>query len=102
MAESTVKQAQVSRDLITEIGADVNSITESSQLVNDMSYQISHSSEEQSSVANNISEELSGIRLQSNTVKDLVAQSAQGVVQLSQASENLGKILARYQTARKS
>ena len=99
MAESTVKQAQVSRDLITEIGEDVNSITEASQLVNDMSYQISHSSEEQSSVANNISEEVSGIRLQSNTVKDLVTQSAQGVVQLSQASENLGKILARYQTA---
>ena len=102
MTESTVKQAQVSRDLITEIGADVNSITESSQLVNDMSYQISHSSEEQSSVANNISEELSGIRLQSNTVKDLVTQSAQGVAQLSQASENLGKILARYRTAKNS
>ena len=100
MAENTVKQAQVSSELITEIGADVNSITESSQLVNDMSYQISHSSEEQSSVANNISEEISGIRLQSNTVKDLVAQSAQGVAQLSQASENLGKILARYQTAK--
>ena len=98
MTENTVKQAQVSRDLITEIGDDVNSITKSSQTVNDMSYQISESSEEQSSVAHNISEEISGIRLQSSTIKDLVAQSAQGVVKLSSASENLGNILARYQT----
>ena len=98
MTQNTVKQAQISRELIVEIGSDVNSIKESSQKINDMSYQISVSSEEQSSVSNNISEELSGIRLQSNTVKDLVSQSAKGVVKLSSASENLGNILARYQT----
>lgn len=98
MTQNTVKQAQTSRELIVEIGQDVNAITESSQAVNNMSYQILVSSEEQSSVANNISEELSGIRLQSNTIRDLVSQSSQGVDQLSGASENLGKILARYQT----
>lgn len=98
MTENTVKQAQTSRELIVDIGSDVNSLTESSQAVNDMSFKISVSSEDQSSVANNISEELSGIRVQSNTIKDLVSQSAQGVVELSSASENLGKILSRYQT----
>jgi len=98
MTQNTVKQAQTSRELIVEIGQDVNAITESSQAVNDMSYQILVSSEEQSSVANNISEELSAIRLQSNTISDLVRQSSQGVAQLSEASESLGKILARYQT----
>ena len=99
MTQNTVKQAQKSRELIVDIGSDVNYITESSQAVNDMSYQISGSSEEQSDVAHNISEELSGIRLQSNTIKDLVSQSSQGVAQLSNASESLGKVLARYQTA---
>ena len=99
MTQNTVKQAQTSRELIVNIGSDVNSITESSQAVIDMSFQIATSSEEQSSVANNISAELSDIRLKSNTIRDLVAQSSQGVVKLSNASESLGEILARYQTA---
>jgi len=75
-------------------------INESSQTVNNMSYQISSSAQEQSAVAHNISEELSGIRLQSDTVRELTTQSSQGVAQLSQASENLGKVLARYQTGK--
>ncbi|WP_028862860.1 methyl-accepting chemotaxis protein [Psychromonas aquimarina] len=99
MTDNTVKQAQASREMIVNIGTDVNSISESSQAVIDMSFQIATSSEEQSSVANNISAELSDIRLKSNTIKDLVAQSSEGVVKLSAASENLGEILARYQTA---
>lgn len=99
ITQNTVKQAQVSRELIVNIGSDVNSISESSQAVIDMSFQIATSSQEQSSVANNISTELSDIRLKSNTIKDLVGQSSQGVVKLSRASENLGNILARYQTA---
>lgn len=98
MTQNTVKQAQSSRELIVDIGGDVNSITESSQTVSDMSFQISTSSEEQSAVADNISAELSDIRLKSNTIRDLVTQSSQGVVKLSNASESLGSILARYQT----
>ena len=98
ITQNTVKQAQVSRELIVNIGSDVNSISESSQAVIDMSFQIATSSQEQSSVAQNISSELSDIRLKSNTIKDLVGQSSQGVVRLSRASENLGNILARYQT----
>lgn len=99
MTQNTVKQAQTSRKLIVNIGSDVNSITESSQAVIDMSFQIAISSEEQSSDANNISAELSDIRLKSNTIRDLVAQSCQGVVKLSSAFESLGEILVRYQTA---
>lgn len=98
MAENTVKQAQTSRALIVDIGNDVSLVTQDSRLVNDMSYQISASSEEQSSVAHSISEELSAIRLQSHTIKELVSKSAQGVTQLSTASESLGNILANYQT----
>jgi len=98
MTQNTVIQAQTSYELIVDIGNDVNAITEASKAVNDMSYQILSSSEEQSSVAHNISEELSGIRLQSTTIKALVSQSSQGIEQLSNASESLGKVLGRYQT----
>ncbi|GIU43986.1 methyl-accepting chemotaxis protein [Shewanella colwelliana] len=99
ITQNTVKQAQSSQALITEIGTDVSSITESSQSVIDMSFQIAASSQEQSEVANGIASELSEIRQKANTIKDLANQSSHGVSQLSQASESLGKILARYQTA---
>lgn len=99
ITQNTVKQAQSSQMLITEIGTDVSSINESSQSVIDMSFQIAASSEEQSAVANDIASELSEIRQKANIIKELANQSSHGVVQLSQASESLGKILARYQTA---
>jgi methyl-accepting chemotaxis protein len=99
ITQNTVKQAQSSQVLITEIGTDVSSINESSQNVIDMSFQIAASSEEQSAVANDIASELSEIRQKANIIKELANQSSHGVVQLSQASESLGKILARYQTA---
>lgn len=99
ITQRTVKQAESSQSLITEIGTDVSSINESSQSVIDMSFQIAASSEEQSAVANDIASELSEIRQQANVIKELANQSSIGVSQLSQASESLGKILARYQTA---
>jgi methyl-accepting chemotaxis protein len=98
ITNNTVKQAQTSSELISKIGTDVNSITESSQIVIDMTFQIATSSEQQSVVANDIAVELSGIREQSNTIRNLAQQSSLGSVNLSNASENLGKILARYQT----
>ncbi|KIO37584.1 methyl-accepting chemotaxis protein [Shewanella sp. cp20] len=99
ITQRTVKQAQSSQSLITEIGTDVSAINESSQSVIDMSFQIAASSEEQSAVANDIASELSEIRQQANVIKELANQSSIGVSQLSQASESLGTILARYQTA---
>ncbi|MCG9747409.1 methyl-accepting chemotaxis protein [Shewanella sp. Isolate8] len=99
ITQRTVKQAQSSQSLITEIGTDVSAINESSQSVIDMSFQIAASSEEQSAVANDIASELSEIRQQANVIKELANQSSIGVSQLSHASESLGTILARYQTA---
>jgi methyl-accepting chemotaxis protein len=101
ITQNTVKQAQSSRELIVNIGTDVNSITQSSQSIIDMSFHIASSAEEQSTVANDISSELSEIRAKSNTIRDLARQSSQGVIQLTAASENIGKILSRYQTAKK-
>jgi len=99
ITQNTVKQAQTSSELISHIGTDVSSINESSQTVIDMSFQIAASSQQQSAVANDIASELSDIRQKANAIKGLAKQSSDGVKNLSQASESLGKILERYHTA---
>ncbi|QDE32804.1 MULTISPECIES: methyl-accepting chemotaxis protein [Shewanella] len=98
ITQDTVKQAQSSSDLITNIGTDVNAISESSRSIMDMSFQISTSSEEQSAVANDIAKELADIRQKSNIIRSLSQQSSNGVKALSKASVDLGKILSQYRT----
>ncbi|MDD8060227.1 MULTISPECIES: methyl-accepting chemotaxis protein [Shewanella] len=98
ITQDTVKQAQTSSDLISNIGTDIDAIAESSRSIMDMSFQISTSSEEQSAVANDIAKELTEIRQKSNVIRGLSQQSAHGVKDLSKASANLGKILSRYRT----
>ena len=98
ITQDTVKQAQSSSDLITNIGTDINAISESSHSIMDMSFQISTSSEEQSAVANDIAKELTEIRHKSNTIRDLAKQSSIGVKNLSKASADLGSILSQYRT----
>ena len=99
ITNNTVEQAQTSTALIKEIGTDINAIAESSQAVIEMTFHIVTSSEEQSSVANNISSELSGIRDQSNSIRDFAHQSSLGTNNLSNGTENLGRILAHYRTS---
>lgn len=96
---NTVKQAQTSSQLIKEIGTDVNAIGESSQTVIEMTFQIATSSEQQSSVANDIASELTGIREQSNSIRNLAQQSSLGTKNLSNAAENFGRILSHYRTS---
>ncbi|GGB62562.1 methyl-accepting chemotaxis protein [Shewanella inventionis] len=98
ITRDTVKQAQTSSDLISDIGTDIDAIAESSRSIMDMSFQISTSSEEQSAVANDIAKELTEIRHKSNIIRGLSQQSAHGVKDLSKAAANLGKILSRYRT----
>ncbi|MBT0080746.1 methyl-accepting chemotaxis protein [Vibrio alginolyticus] len=95
----TVQQAQTSSQLIDEIGHDVTSIAESARSLMDMSIQISTSADEQSAVANDITSELSEIRSQSSTIREVAEQSTAGVANLTQASVSLGEILQRYRTA---
>ena len=98
ITQDTVKQAQTSSDLITNIGTDINAISESANSIMDMSFQISTSSEEQSAVANDIAKELTDIRQKSNIIRGLSQQSSSGVKDLAKASADLGKILSRYRT----
>ncbi|MFH4496902.1 methyl-accepting chemotaxis protein [Vibrio diabolicus] len=99
ITDRTVQQAQTSSQLIDEIGHDVTSIAESARSLMDMSIQISTSAEEQSAVANDIASELSEIRSQSSTIREVAEQSTVGVASLTQASVSLGEVLQRYRTA---
>ncbi|MEA3484773.1 MAG: methyl-accepting chemotaxis protein [Pseudomonadota bacterium] len=99
ITDRTVQQAQTSSQLIDEIGHDVTSIAESARSLMDMSIQISTSAEEQSAVANDIASELSEIRSQSSTIREVAEQSTVGVANLTQASVSLGEVLHRYRTA---
>ncbi|EGR1264009.1 TPA: methyl-accepting chemotaxis protein [Vibrio cholerae] len=98
LTEQTVSQAHTSSQLVSEVGNDVQAIAHSAQLINDLSVQISISASEQSSVAHDISSELSDIRSQSNTLRRVAEQTSQGVSEITQATRNLGEILARYRT----
>ncbi|CAE6958045.1 methyl-accepting chemotaxis protein [Vibrio sp. B1ASS3] len=99
ITDRTVQQAQTSSQLIDEIGGDVTAIADSARSLMDMSIQISTSAEEQSAVANDIASELSDIRSQSNTIREVAEQSTTGVANLTKASQSLGEILKRYRTA---
>lgn len=98
ITEQTVSQAKTSSELVSNIGSDVQAISESAKALMDMSIQISTSAEEQSSVANGIASELSDIRTQSNTIRSVAEQSSQGVANLSRASQSLADILKQYRT----
>ncbi|MFZ3422260.1 methyl-accepting chemotaxis protein [Vibrio harveyi] len=99
ITDRTVQQAQTSSQLIDEVGGDVTAIADSARSLMDMSIQISTSAEEQSAVANDIASELSDIRSQSNTIREVAEQSTSGVAALTQASVSLGEVLKRYRTA---
>ncbi len=94
----TVSQAHTRCQLVSEVGNDVQAIAHSAQLINDLSGQISTSASEQSSGAHDISSELSDLRSQSNTLRRVAEQTSQGVSEITQATRNLGEILARYRT----
>ncbi|MDV6250210.1 methyl-accepting chemotaxis protein [Vibrio sp. EA2] len=98
ITDRTVKQAQTSSQLIDEIGHDISSIAESARSLMDMSIQISTSAEEQSAVANDIASELTDIRTQSSTIREVAEQSTIGVASLTKASVELGEVLLRYRT----
>lgn len=98
ITEQTVDQAQTSSQLISNIGDDVNSISDSARALMDMSAQIASSADEQSNVANSIAAELNDIRSQSDVIKEVAQNTSNGVSTLTDASISLSKTLAKYRT----
>ncbi|WP_417585408.1 methyl-accepting chemotaxis protein [Nitrincola sp.] len=94
----TLKQAHHSRELISEIGQDVNAIADSARGVMEMSAQIVAAVEQQTAAANDIASELYDIRGQSNAIRTSAEQSAVSVNELAESSLQLGEILKKYRT----
>ncbi|PSW18809.1 methyl-accepting chemotaxis protein [Photobacterium sanctipauli] len=99
ITSSTLEQAYQSRDMITEIGSDVDAIAESARLVMDMSTQIATAAEQQTGVANDIASELHDIRNQSELLRSVTEQAVEENLSLTNTSHTLGKALEKYRTA---
>ncbi|MFA0440284.1 chemotaxis protein [Vibrio sp. 10N.286.49.C2] len=98
ITQQTVEQAQSSSALISDIGHDINSISDSARAVMDMSTQISTSASEQSSVASSIASELSDIRSQSATIREVAQRSEVSINNLAKSTRSLSQVLVRYRT----
>ncbi|PSW08157.1 methyl-accepting chemotaxis protein [Photobacterium rosenbergii] len=94
----TMEQSHQSREMITEIGHDVNSIAESARQVMDMSTQIATAAHQQTTVANDIASELHDIRSQSEVIRTMSEQSIHNSSSLGDTSRQLGEILQKYRT----
>ncbi|TKB55507.1 methyl-accepting chemotaxis protein [Ferrimonas aestuarii] len=94
----TLKQAHHSRELISDIGQDVNDMADSARKVMEMSAQIVAAVEQQTAAANEIASELYDIRGQSTAIRTNAEQSAVSVSELAESSLQLGEILKKYRT----
>ncbi|KHT61681.1 chemotaxis protein [Photobacterium gaetbulicola] len=94
----TLEQSHQSREMITEIGRDVNNIAESARQVMDMSTQIATAAHQQTTVANDIASELHDIRSQSELIRTMSEQSIDNSTRLGDTSRQLGEILQKYRT----
>ena len=94
----TLEQSHQSRDMITEIGHDVNNIAQSARQVMDMSTQIATAAHQQTTVANDIASELHDIRSQSEGIRTKSEQSVHNSSSLGETSRQLGEILQKYRT----
>jgi len=98
ITEATLEQANASRVVMQEIGDDVGGIAESAKAVMDVSAQIACAAEQQATVVEGISSDLSEIRTQSSVLLESSQKSLSGIQHLSQSSLMLGSILKKYRT----
>lgn len=98
VAGETVEQANLSRQVMSDIGRDVSAIADSSQIVMNVNAQIAAAVEQQSNVVEDISSNLSEIRGQSAVLLESSQSSLSGLHALSQSSLSLSTTLAKYQT----
>ncbi|MGR5061853.1 methyl-accepting chemotaxis protein [Photobacterium sp. DNB22_13_2] len=94
----TLEQSHHSREMITEIGRDVDNIALSARQVMDMSTQIATAAHQQTTVANDIASELHDIRSQSEVIRTMSEQSIDNSTSLGDTSRQLGEILHKYRT----
>lgn len=91
--EKTVHQAASSRELITGVGHDIERIATYTESVFEMSAQIATSSEQQSSVAEEIAQNLEEVRSQSIAVEESTEATVAGTQNLKVTANELDNLL---------
>ena len=91
--EKTVGRAASSQQLITEVGLDIDKLSSHSDAVLEMSTQIATSSEEQSSVAEEITRSLDKVRQEACRVEESASAAVAGTMGLKGTASELGQAL---------
>ena len=91
--EKTVVRAAESRELISEVGQEIERIASYGQSMFEMSVQIATSAEEQSSVAADIAHNLDEVRQQSLQVEESAASTVAGTSNLKITAQELTSLL---------
>ena len=91
--EKTVGRAASSQQLITEVGQDIDKLSSHSDAVLEMSTQIATSSEEQSSVAEEITRNLDKVRHEASRVEESASAAVAGTTGLKGTASELGQAL---------
>ncbi|MFM1703421.1 methyl-accepting chemotaxis protein [Aeromonas salmonicida] len=91
--EKTVERAASSQALISEVGLDIDKLSNHSDAVLEMSTQIATSSEEQSSVAEEITRNLDQVRHEAGQVEESASASVAGTAGLKGTATELAQAL---------
>ncbi|MGL4356048.1 MAG: methyl-accepting chemotaxis protein [Aeromonas popoffii] len=91
--EKTVDRAASSQALISEVGLDIDKLSHRSDAVLEMSTQIATSSEEQSSVAEEITRNLDQVRHEAGQVEESASASVAGTAGLKGTATELAQAL---------
>ena len=91
--EKTVLKAAQSRELISEVGQEIERIASYGQAMFEMSAQIATSAEVQSSVAADIAHNLDEVRQQSLQVEESAASTVAGTSNLKITAQELTNLL---------
>jgi len=91
--EKTVGRAASSQALISEVGLDIDKLSNHSDAVLEMSTQIATSSEQQSSVAEEITRNLDQVRHEAGQVEESASASVAGTAGLKATATELAQAL---------
>ncbi|CAM3070012.1 methyl-accepting chemotaxis protein [Vibrio mytili] len=89
----TVSNANKGHTLMDEVNQEIGSLADKNQTISDSSMQIATAAEEQGVVADNIASSVEEIRIQANSVNDMINTTSQNIDQLRKQSDSMESLL---------
>ncbi|WP_438469027.1 methyl-accepting chemotaxis protein [Vibrio vulnificus] len=93
LMEVTVNNANQGQTLMSEVNHEIASLADKNQTISDSSTQIATAAEEQGVVADNIAASVEEIRMQSNSVCEMINMTSRNVEQLRNQSDAMESLL---------